>query len=245
LKPITRYSKGKHQEQGTQAMKIGIIGSGNMGRALSILWAEQGHEVFFGSRSSEKGQEIAAIAGHKTQGGSNDEAAAFGAALLYTVRGVNPTEVFSSINILDGKILIDCNNQEIPENFDYPAITQSLAEKLATEVPKARVVKAFNTMAQELFELAPNPLKSYNVSVFVAGDDQSAKQTVIQLAQEIGFVPINCGGLRYARLIEGVGDLIRLLMIQQKMGSSTTISVHSLPPAQTQKLGGRQDSNLS
>ena len=93
-------------------MKIGIIGSGNMGRALGILWAEQGHEVFFGARTTEKGQDVAAIAGHKTQGGSNDEAAAFGAVLLYTVRGVNPAEVFSSLSVLDGKVLIDCNNQE-------------------------------------------------------------------------------------------------------------------------------------
>ena len=225
-------------------MKIGIIGSGNMGRSLGILWAEQGHDVFFGSRTTKKGKEVAEIVGQTTQGGSNDEAAAFGEVLLYTVRGVHPTEVFSSTSVLDNKILIDCNNQEIPENFDYPAITQSLAEKLATEVPNAKVVKAFNTMAQELFELAPVPLKNYNVSVFVAGDDESAKQTVIQLAQEIGFQPINCGELRHARLIESAGDLIRLLMIQQQMGSYATISIHSLPPAETQRLGGRLASNL-
>jgi 8-hydroxy-5-deazaflavin:NADPH oxidoreductase len=225
-------------------MKIGIIGSGNMGRSLGILWAEQGHEVFFGARTPEKGQEVAAVTGHKTQGGSNDEAAAFGSVLLYTARGVNPAEVFASVSVLDGKILIDCNNQEIPENFEYPAITRSLAEKLAAEVPKAWVVKAFNTMAQELFELAPDPLKSYNISVFIAGDDASAKQTVMQLATEIGFQAINCGELRHARLIESAGDLIRLLMIQQQMGSTATISVHSLPPAQTQRLGGRQASDL-
>jgi 8-hydroxy-5-deazaflavin:NADPH oxidoreductase len=225
-------------------MKVGIIGSGNMGRSLGILWAEQGHEVFFGARTPEKGREVAVIAGHKSQGGSNDEAAAFGVVLPYTVRGVNPAEVFSSVSVLDGKILIDCNNQEIPENFEYPAITRSLAEKLAAEVPKARVVKAFNTMAQELFELAPDPLKDYNVLVFVAGDDASAKQAVMQLATEIGFQPINCGELRHARLIEGAADLIRLLMIQQQMGSTATISVHVLPPAQTQRLGGRQDLNL-
>ncbi len=225
-------------------MKIGIIGSGNMGRSLGILWAEQGHEVFFGSRTTKKGKEVAEIAGQTTQGGSNDEAAAFGDVLLYTVRGVHPTEVFSSTSVLDNKILIDCNNQEIPENFDYPAITQSLAEKLAAEVPNVKVVKAFNTMAQELFELAPTPLENYNVSVFVAGNDESAKQTVIQLAQEIGFQAINCGELRHARLIESAGDLIRLLMIQQQMGSYATISVHSLPPAETQRLGGRQASNL-
>ncbi len=47
-------------------MKIGIIGSGNMGRSLGILWAEQGHEVFFGARTTEKGQAVATIAGHIT-----------------------------------------------------------------------------------------------------------------------------------------------------------------------------------
>jgi len=233
-------------------MKIGIIGSGNMGRSLGILWAEQGHEVFFGARTPEQGRDIAAnevvarsaSTGHNTQGGSNDEAAAFGEILLYAVRGVNPVEVFSSIGVLDGKILIDCNNQEIPENFAYLPITRSLAEKLAAEVPKVRVVKAFNTMAQELFELAPEPLKAYNVSVFIAGDEASAKQAVMQLATEIGFQAIDCGELRHARLIEGAADLIRLLMIQQKMGSSATISVHVLPTAQTQRLGGRHASNL-
>lgn len=225
-------------------MKIGIIGTGNMGRSLGILWAEQGHEVFFGARTTEKGQDLAASAGHKIQGGSNDEAAAFGAVLLYTVRGVNPSEVLSSVSILDDKILIDCNNQEIPENFAYPTIIRSLAEKLAAEVPAARVVKAFNTMAQELFELAPDPLKNYHVSVFVASDDESAKQTVMQLAQEIGFQAIDCGELRHARLIESAGDLIRLLMIRQQLGSYATLSVRSLPSAQTQRLGGRQASNL-
>ena len=120
----------------------------------------------------------------------------------------------------------------------------SLAEKLAVEVPKAKVVKAFNTMAQELFELAPDRLKNYNVSVFVAGDDEAAKQSVMQLANDIGFNAIDCGELQHTRLIEGTGDLIRLLMIKQKMGSSATISVDTLPPAQTQRLGGRQASNL-
>lgn len=225
-------------------MKIGIIGSGNMGRSLGILWAEQGHEVFFGARTVETGQAIAAMAGHQTQGGTNDDAAAFGDALLYTIRGIHPAEVLASVDVLAGKVLIDCNNQKIPAGFAYPPITQSLAEKLATDVPQARVVKAFNTMAQEVFELAPNPLKSHQVSVFVAGEDVSAKQTVMQLAQDIGFHPVDCGELRQARLIEGLGDLIRLLIIQQQKGAYATISVHTLPPAETQRLGGRQTSSL-
>jgi NADPH-dependent F420 reductase len=232
-------------QKGSQAMKIGIIGSGNMGRSLGILWAEQGHEVFFGTRDAEKGKAIAEVVGHSTTGGTNDEAAAFGDVLLYTVRGMNPAEVLSSTEVLSGKILIDCNNFDVPEGFAYPPIVQSLAEKLAAEVPKARVVKAFNTMAQEVFELAPTPLKDYSVSVFVAGDDAQARQVVMSLAEDIGFAPVDCGGLRNARLIEGLGDFIRLMIIGQLQNPYATISVKTLPAVQQQRLGGRQASNLN
>ncbi|MEM7553023.1 MAG: NADPH-dependent F420 reductase [Cyanobacteria bacterium P01_A01_bin.84] len=225
-------------------MKIGILGSGNMGRSLGILWAEQKHEVFFGSRTAEKGKSVAESAENNTNGGTNDEAAAFGDVILYTIRGVNPTEVLTSIDVLDGKIIIDCNNFEIPENFAYRPIEESLAEKLASEVPQARVVKAFNTMAQEVFELSPQPLKEHNVSVFVAGNDESARKTVMSLANDIGFTPVDCGELRFSRLLEGLGDFIRYLIIGQKLGGYATISVETLPKADFQRLGGRQSSSL-
>lgn len=225
-------------------MKIGIIGSGNMGRSLGILWAEQGHKVFFGARTTEKGKAVAEFAGQRAQGGTNDEAAMFGDILLYSVRGVNPAEVFASTEVLTGKILIDPNNFEIPEDFKYQPIVKSLAEKLAEEVPNAFVVKAFNTIPMEVFELAPEPLKDYKVSVFVATDNPEAKKLVMQLAQEIGFNPIDSGNLRNARLIEGLADLERFLIIHQQMGGYAVPSINFLPPAQAQRLGGRQSSNL-
>jgi len=226
-------------------MKIGIIGSGNMGRSLGALWAEQGHAVFFGARTKEKGQSVATFVERGTQGGTNDEAAIFGDVLLYTVRGVNPAEVLTSVEVLSGKILIDCNNFEIPEGFKFSPIVQSLAEKLASEVPNARVVKAFNTMAQEVFELAPSPLKDYQVSVFVCADDTESRKAVMQLAEDIGFAPVDCGELRHARLVEGLGDFIRFMIIGQLQNPYATISVNVLPPASEQRLGGRQASNLS
>ncbi len=225
-------------------MKIGIIGSGNMGRSLGILWAEQGHQVFFGARTTEKGKAVAGFAGQGTQGGTNDEAAMFGDILLYTARGADPKNVFASTEVLTGKILIDPNNFEIPEDFKYQPIVKSLAEKLAEEVPKAFVVKAFNTIPMEVFELAPEPLKDYNVSVFVAADNSEAKQLVMQLAQEIGFNPIDSGDLRNARLIEGLADLERFLIIRQQMGGYAVPSINFLPKVQIQRLGGRQSSNL-
>lgn len=225
-------------------MKIGIIGSGNMGRSLGMLWAEQGHEVFFGARTAQKGKAAADFAGQGTQGGTNDEAAAFGEVLLYTVRGVNPAEVLAEIQVLDGKILIDCNNFDIPEGFAFPPITKSLAEKLAEEVPNARVVKAFNTIGQEVFELAPHPIQDYRVSVFVASDDEAARTIVMSLARALGFVPIDAGVLRNARQIEGLSDFLRFLAIGQNLGFYTTLSVNVLPPPTQQRLGGRQSSSL-
>ncbi|MEO0489538.1 MAG: NAD(P)-binding domain-containing protein [Cyanobacteria bacterium J06659_2] len=225
-------------------MKIGILGSGNMGRSLGALWAEQGHQVFFGSRSADRGQQVATQVGRNTQGGTNDQAASFGDILLYTIRGVDPAVVLSNTTVLDGKVLIDCNNFDIPEGFAYEPITCSLAETLAEQVPTAKVVKAFNTMAQEVFELSPQPLAQHNVSVFLAGDDATAKQTVAQLAEEIGFQPLDCGPLRQARLLEGLGDFIRLMIIGQGLGSYATLSVNVLPPTEQARLGGRQASSL-
>ena len=90
-----------------KTMKIGIVGSGNMGRSLGILWAEQGHEVFFGSRDAAKGKAIAEFAGHGTKGGTNEEAAVFGEVIFYALRGILPSTIFSSLDILAGKVLID------------------------------------------------------------------------------------------------------------------------------------------
>jgi 8-hydroxy-5-deazaflavin:NADPH oxidoreductase len=165
--------------------------------------------------------------------------------LLYAVRGVHPAQVLTSTDGLTGKILIDPNNSTIPDGFAYEPIAKSLAEILAEQVPNAIVVKAFNTMAQEVFELAPTPLKEHHVSVFVASDDTTARQTVMRLAEELGFVAIDCGGLRNARMIEGIGDFIRFLLIGQFQNPYTTISVNVLPAAAQTRLGGRQDSSLN
>lgn len=226
-------------------MKIGILGSGNMGRSLGILWAEQGHEVFFGSRTADKGKSIAEFAGRGCRGGTNDEAAEFADVLLHTARGVMPSRMLSSTANLSGKIIIDCNNREIPENFAYdPLVGESLAEQLAADVPEAHVVKAFNTMAQEVFELSPEPLSNYDVSCFVCSDNEEANRKVMMLAREIGFSPVDCGPLRSARLLEALGDFIRFMIGGMKLGPYATISVHTLPSVDTLRLGGRQLSEL-
>lgn len=225
-------------------MRLGIIGTGNMGRSLGILWAKAGHEVFFGARDVNKAKAAAELADHNSQFGTNDEAAKFGNVLLYTARDVSPEQVFSDASLLNGKIIIDCNNDSIPEDFDYSPITISLAEKLQQQIPQATVVKAFNTFAQEVFELAPTPLDQHHVSCFVCSDNQTAKTTVMKLAEEIGFAGIDCGELRRSRLLEGLGNFIRFMIAGKQLGSYTTVSIDLLPTATQTNLGGRQASKF-
>src|SRR5678815_4335674 len=91
--------------------KIGIIGTGPMGRTLGAGWARGGHAVLFGSRDPAKAQAIAVES--SAQAGDTDAAAAFGDVVLYTVRDVLPAALLRRPRALDGKIVIDCNNSAV------------------------------------------------------------------------------------------------------------------------------------
>src|ERR1700732_2762683 len=72
-------------------MKIGILGTGNMGRALGLQWARNGHQVLFGSRDRSKAEAVAAYGHGHAQAADLDAAAAFGEVILYTVRDILPS----------------------------------------------------------------------------------------------------------------------------------------------------------
>lgn len=226
-------------------MRIGIVGTGNMGRSLGILFAQAGHEVLFGARDPEKAGAAAALAGQGSRAGSNAEAAAFAPVVVYGVRDVPPAQVLGSPAALDGRIVVDMNNGEFPRRPRAVALGNSLAERLAAAAPGARVVKAFNTLAQEVFELAPEPLRGHAVSVFLAADDVEAKRVVAGLAEEIGFEAVDAGPLAAAQLLEDLADLVRHLIGPMGGGPLTTLSRRQLPPPATApRLGGRQPSKL-
>jgi predicted dinucleotide-binding enzyme len=225
------------------AMKIGIIGSGNMGRSFGIVWAELGHQVFFGGRDLEQARRAAALTGGKAQYGTNDEAASFGDILVYSLRGVAPSEALQRIDSLDNKIVIDLNNSDIPPDFAYQPITISHAENLQEQIPRARVVKAYNTIPQEIIELFPDRIRPFKVAAFIAADDQKARNTVLELSRELGLDPVDCGPLRRARLLEGLADFIRFLMIGGGRPDGN-FSIVDVPDVETPRLGGRQPSKL-
>jgi predicted dinucleotide-binding enzyme len=105
----------------------------------------------------------------------------------------------------------------------------SLAERLAASAPRARVVKAFNTMASQVIELDRDELARRRVSVFLCSDDAQAKSVVKGLAEELGFIGVDCGGLERAQMVEAVGDFIRFQIIGMGLGPFATISVNVAP----------------
>jgi predicted dinucleotide-binding enzyme len=217
-------------------MKIGIMGTGNMGRALGLRWAHGGHHVLFGSRDLNKAKAAAAAGSASTQAGDADAAAAFGEVVLYSARNVFPSHLLREPHALAGKILVDCNNSEIlgldapdPDRragFHFSTPVPSLAERLAADAPHARVVKAFNTMPAQVIELDRDTLARHRVSVFLCADDPSAKSVVKGLAEELGFIGVDSGELERAQLVESVGDFVRFQILAMGRGPFATISLN-------------------
>src|SRR5262249_8480603 len=162
---------------------------------------------------------------------------------LYCARSVDPKDALSDISALRGKILIDLNNVAIPPGFQFEPQPESLAEKLQRQAPDARVVKAFNMLAQEGFEADRAELRSKGVSALSATDDPNARAVVEGLARNLGLNPINAGPLRNARLLESAADLVRYLIGGAALGPLATLSVPTLSRGSAEsRFGGRRQS---
>jgi predicted dinucleotide-binding enzyme len=95
--------------------------------------------------------------------------------------------------------------------------TTSTAEETQKKLPKAHVVKAFNTVFASNQSTAK--VGNEKLTAFIAGDDVKAKQTVAQLTKDIGFDPVDCGPLKAARNLEAMGNLIINLAYSYRMGN--------------------------
>lgn len=125
--------------------------------------------------------------------------------IVWAARGPPAKEIVSDASSLAGKPLIDLNNNENPSDGGFgPAGALSYAELLQAELPEARVVKAFNTLPMEMFEVEEAEPRDKQVSVFLASDSASAKATVRKLVEELGFTSFDFGPLRHAGLLEAL-----------------------------------------
>jgi predicted dinucleotide-binding enzyme len=138
-------------------MKIGIIGTGNMGSGLGKQWAAKGHQVLFGSRDPQKAHTLADSVGADASSGTYAEAVRFGEAVLLAVPWRGVEDSIARAGSFTDKILIDCTN---PMTADYMSLlvghTSSGAEEIARLAARARVVKAFNHIYAQIIHSSPS-----------------------------------------------------------------------------------------
>jgi predicted dinucleotide-binding enzyme len=190
-------------------MKVGVIGSGIVGQVLAAGFIKHGHEAMLGTRDPKKPDVqkwAAATPGGKV--GTFAEAARFGEMVVLATAG-NVAESaleLAGIENLNGKTIMDACNpiadtppvQGVLSYFTGP--NDSLGERVQAKAPKAKVVKAFNSVGNGLMI---NPKFEQGMpTMFYCGDDAGAKQQVADVIRQFGWEPYDCGGIVASRAIE-------------------------------------------
>ncbi|MCA9944626.1 MAG: NADPH-dependent F420 reductase [Anaerolineales bacterium] len=210
-------------------MKIAIIGTGNVGSALGKGWASKGHTILFGTRrpESEKVQKLLAEVGEGGTAVSIPSAIQQANIILLATPWNVVSQVTESVTDWQGKIVIDATNPIAPGLQLAVGHTTSAAEQLATHLPGASVVKAFNTTGAE--NMADPRYDGEPITMFICGDDADAKATVTELAEGLGFDVADVGGLETARFIEPLAMVWIHLAIKQGFGRNIAFKlVHRL-----------------
>ena len=194
-------------------MRIGMLGAGSVGGTLGRRWADAGHDVVFGVRQPERG--ASAI-----KGGDRLPDRARVTSPAEAVRGADVVvlstpwdavadalrEAGADSGALDGRPLLDATNPlKAGLELDVGPKGESAAERIQALVPRAHVVKVFNTTG---FNNMQNPAYDGAPTVmFYAGDDAGAKGKARELVSALGFDPVDAGGLVRARDLEHVASL--------------------------------------
>lgn len=191
-------------------MRYGVLGTGDVGRALVSKLVELGHEVSLGSRTKDNAAAVewADGAGPTAHHGTFADAAAFGEVVVNAVGGRIALAVLRSAGEehLDGKVLLDVSNPLAFEDGELrlsPVESDSVGEQIQREFPRARVVKSLNTVNCQVM-VEPSRVPGEH-QIFVSGDDESAKEQVTALLGEFGRPAqrvFDLGGIRTARVVE-------------------------------------------
>lgn len=195
-------------------MRVGIIGTGRVGQAIAKGLSKTENEVRFGSRDPQKAP---AVDGTKID--SQRAVAAWADVVILAVPFSAASDTVRALDggTLDAKVLVDATNALSTSRDLALGFTTSGAEELAKLAPRAHVVKAFNTVFAR--NMSTGQLAGEPLTLFVAGDDAAAKESVMHLGREIGFDPVDAGPLKAARYLEPMGVLSISLAFSQNLGT--------------------------
>ena len=180
-------------------MKIGIVGSGNIGGTAARLFVRAGHDVALSnSRGGEGLEGLVKELGDKAYATTIEKAAKFGDVVLVAIPFGNFSEL--PADAFKGKVVIDTGNYYPERDGKFPPLDQdetTSSELMSSHLKEARLVKGFNTIYfKHLASLGDTslPLEDRR-AIFIAGDDSQAKEIVARLIEEIGFAAVDTGFL--------------------------------------------------
>jgi len=187
-------------------MKIGVVGSGDVGKVLASGFLKHGHEVIIGTRDPAK---LAAWAKANPRGsvGSFAEAARFGEAVVLAVKGAVALEAIAAAGAeaLAGKPVMDATNpiggppqKGVLRFFTGP--DESLMERLQKAQPKAKFVKAFSSVGN--LRMVNPDFGGVRPTMFICGNDAGAKAQVAEILTKFGWETADMGPVEAARAIE-------------------------------------------
>jgi predicted dinucleotide-binding enzyme len=207
-------------------VRIGVLGTGVVGRTLADKLVELGHEVRMGSRQegNEAAVEWVRSAGDLASEGTFADAGDFAELVINATKGGASLDALQAAGAenLAGKVLVDVANAlEFHEGAPPTLIVandDSLAERIQEAFPEAKVVKAFNTVTAAVM-VAPDSLNEAT-NLFVCGNDAGAKAQVIELLETFGWLSgdiIDLGDITAAR-----GPEMYLMLWIRLMGAQGT-----------------------
>lgn len=184
-------------------MRIGILGTGNVGGTLGRRFCAAGHHVLYGSRDPRGDKVTSLLDGHPGEVEAVDrvELANETDLIVLAVPYGSLEDSVRGLGLVRDKILVDATNPVVPEPLGLAlGLDDSAGERVARLARHARVVKAFNTVG---WEVMGDPVFDRGRAFLpVAADDAEARRLVLGLAEEIGFDAVDFGPLRNARWME-------------------------------------------
>lgn len=192
-------------------MKIGILGTGDVGKAIGKGFIELGHEVMLAGREAgnEKATAWAQSMGEKAQSGAFADAAKFGELIVLATLGVVTDQAIglAGLDNFDGKLVWDTTNpldfsKGMPPSL-LGGLGSSSGEKIQAQIPKSKVVKVFNTVGNALM-FRPKLQGDIRPDMFICGDDEEAKRQTGALLTDFGWDSVDVGGINCSHYLESM-----------------------------------------
>lgn len=205
-------------------MKIAFLGYGQVGAPLADHLQRLGHQVYLAAKDAESASVLKALERNPHLQVAEPNSAVGQAEIIFlaTPYAANETVLASVSTELAGKVLIDCTNPVGAQLSHGLNSQQSGTQVIQNQLPATAVVKAFSIYGFENFEDNQFPNASLKPAMLFCGNSQSAKQQVAHLIAELGWDPVDAGGLEQALHLEHMTLLwIRLVRLQGRSAHLT------------------------